>query len=314
MGCRSSRRVQPPEPTTSTWLGRSRLSGAVSTPTSQSVESGARIVHSCGFDSIPSDFTVYALRRRPVTDGAGEFADTAFVLRALLEGLRRGFGDTMFDLMRPSSSIPKRARCSTTPTASALTALPSPIWALSRTSVAAWRGHRPRAGGVVDQRVRHGAVQHPLCAAVQRPDEWAYGRSFRYTETRIMGSSPGRPRGGAMFNAASPPLPLRRPLLADVPNRLLDEPDDARGGTGNDMGRAGITGSRRTRPRLRARYGRRSRTPPTPATPPPQCWPAKARSLWHSTETSLPDRHGVLTPASAMGDVLLDRLPPPASP
>src|SRR6476646_1813455 len=30
----------------------------------QAIDTGARIVHSCGFDSIPSDFTGYALYRR----------------------------------------------------------------------------------------------------------------------------------------------------------------------------------------------------------------------------------------------------------
>ena len=38
------------------------------------IDNGARIVHSCGFDSIPSDLTVYALHRRAVDDGAGELA------------------------------------------------------------------------------------------------------------------------------------------------------------------------------------------------------------------------------------------------
>ena len=35
----------------------------------QAVDTGARIVHSCGFDSIPSDLTVYALYRRAQEDG-----------------------------------------------------------------------------------------------------------------------------------------------------------------------------------------------------------------------------------------------------
>ena len=42
----------------------------------QAVDTGARIVHSCGFDSIPSDLTVYALHRRAAEDGAGELGDT----------------------------------------------------------------------------------------------------------------------------------------------------------------------------------------------------------------------------------------------
>jgi short subunit dehydrogenase-like uncharacterized protein len=40
----------------------------------QAVDTGARIVHSCGFDSIPSDLTVYALYRRAREDTAGELA------------------------------------------------------------------------------------------------------------------------------------------------------------------------------------------------------------------------------------------------
>ena len=38
----------------------------------QAVDTGARIVHSCGFDSIPSDLTVFALYRRAQQDDAGE--------------------------------------------------------------------------------------------------------------------------------------------------------------------------------------------------------------------------------------------------
>ena len=47
----------------------------------QAQDTGARIVHACGFDSIPSDLTVYALYRRAHEDGAGELGDTDFVLR-----------------------------------------------------------------------------------------------------------------------------------------------------------------------------------------------------------------------------------------
>ena len=38
----------------------------------QAADTGARIVHSCGFDSIPSDLSVYALYRAARDDGAGE--------------------------------------------------------------------------------------------------------------------------------------------------------------------------------------------------------------------------------------------------
>ncbi len=37
----------------------------------QAIDTGARIVHACGFDSIPSDLSVYALYRRASDDDAG---------------------------------------------------------------------------------------------------------------------------------------------------------------------------------------------------------------------------------------------------
>jgi short subunit dehydrogenase-like uncharacterized protein len=47
----------------------------------EAADNGARIVHSCGFDSVPSDLTVYALYKRALADGAGELGETNFVLR-----------------------------------------------------------------------------------------------------------------------------------------------------------------------------------------------------------------------------------------
>lgn len=44
---------------------------------------GARIVHSCGFDSIPSDIGVYALYEKVNADGAGELTDTTLVLTSM---------------------------------------------------------------------------------------------------------------------------------------------------------------------------------------------------------------------------------------
>src|SRR5258708_17927238 len=41
--------------------------------------SGARIVHCCGFDSIPSDLGVLSLHEAARADGAGELADTTLV-------------------------------------------------------------------------------------------------------------------------------------------------------------------------------------------------------------------------------------------
>ena len=56
----------------------------------QAVDTGARIVHSCGFDSIPSDLTVYTLFRQARDDGSGELLDTNLVVRSMSGGVSGG--------------------------------------------------------------------------------------------------------------------------------------------------------------------------------------------------------------------------------
>src|SRR4051812_36887962 len=52
--------------------------------------SGARIVHGCGFDSIPSDIGVWLLHRAAVEAGAGDLEETTLVLRAVRGGVSGG--------------------------------------------------------------------------------------------------------------------------------------------------------------------------------------------------------------------------------
>ena len=65
-------------------------------------------MHSCGFDAIPSDLTVYALHRKSVADGAGELGATTYVLRSAgyAGGFSRGTVGTMVELMRAGSGDP----------------------------------------------------------------------------------------------------------------------------------------------------------------------------------------------------------------
>src|SRR4051794_36021134 len=51
---------------------------------------GARIVHSCGFDSIPSDMGVYAIHERVQADGAGELEETTLMVTAVKGGASGG--------------------------------------------------------------------------------------------------------------------------------------------------------------------------------------------------------------------------------
>ena len=70
----------------------------------QALDTGARIVHSCGFDSVPSDLTVFALYRRAQEDGAGQLTDTNLVVRAMSGGVSGGTIASMMDFMNAVSS------------------------------------------------------------------------------------------------------------------------------------------------------------------------------------------------------------------
>ena len=255
----------------------------------QAVESGARIVHSCGFDSIPSDLTVYALHRRVVEDGAGELADTTFVLRAAnyAMGFSRGTVDTMFDLMRAGSGDPETRQLlddpySLSPDRPAEPDLgPQPDVSLCRGEELA-----PELTGLWTSGYLM-ALYNTRC--VRRTNAllgWVYGRRFRYRETASMGSSPFAPALAAMTNATItgasrlggaylrmfPPSLLegliprpdrRRRAARSLPSRNLREDDQWCAVRGVDGPAAAI-----------------------PATPPRRCCSARARSRWRATGTS----------------------------
>ena len=71
---------------------------------------GARIVHSCGFDAIPSDLGVYALHRRASADGAGPLTDTTFVAREAATSMSGGTLASAVALFREASRNPELRR------------------------------------------------------------------------------------------------------------------------------------------------------------------------------------------------------------
>jgi short subunit dehydrogenase-like uncharacterized protein len=167
----------------------------------QAVDNGARIVHSCGFDSIPSDLNVYALHSRILDDDAGELGETTFVLRAYSGGFSGGTVATMVELMQIGWGDPKMRRT-----------LDDPY------SLSPDRSAEPELGPQPDLPLRRGADIAPelkglwMCGylmalyntrCVRRSNallNWAYGRRLRYTETLSMGSSFAAPVFAAMGN------------------------------------------------------------------------------------------------------------------
>ena len=92
----------------------------------QAVDTGARIVHSCGFDSIPSDLTVYALRRKAAEDGTGELTDTTLVVRRLPGAYPAAPSPRCSRSCATPPATPRCAACSPTPICSRPTGEPNP--------------------------------------------------------------------------------------------------------------------------------------------------------------------------------------------
>src|SRR4051794_15190563 len=165
----------------------------------QAVDTGARIVHSCGFDSIPSDLTVFALYRRIEQDGTGQLGDTNLVVRSFAGGVSGGTVASMLELMRAASTDPEARRLMNDP----YTLTPD-------------RGAEPELGAQPDIRWRRGRDIAPeldgywtgafvMAAAntriVRRSNallDYAYGRKFDYAEQMSMGRSFAAPVVAAM--------------------------------------------------------------------------------------------------------------------
>lgn len=275
------------------------------------VGTGARIVHSCGFDSIPSDMTVYALHRRVADDDAGELANTTLVLRDYSGGYAGGSAATMVELMKIAAEDPAMRQV-----------LEDPF------SLSPDRSAEPDPGPQPDLPLWPGAEIAPELAGlftggyvmafyntrcVRRSNTllgWAYGRRFRYVETMSTGSLPTAPIVAAMVNAlVGGSAKYGGYYLRMLPPGLvarLTPPS----GTGHDEGAGGhYRVQTYTTTSVGARYVATMAQDADPG------YSATAVLLGESAlalaldRDRLPARSGVLTPATAMGDLLMERLP-----
>jgi short subunit dehydrogenase-like uncharacterized protein len=263
-------------------------------------ESGARIVHTCGFDSIPSDLGVFLLR-----EAAGELTDTTLVVRKLKGGVS---GGTVASLKGMVDDV-KRDR--------SLAKVLADPYALSPD-----RDAEPELGDQADLRGAERSDEldtwfGPFVMAgvntrvVRRSNalgEWAYGRSFRYREVMDFGSGAlGRVKalgaGGGMA-ALTGGLALR-PTRA-VLDRLLPDPGE---GPKEKMVREGFFVIE-----IHAHTPSGERWVCHVEAQGDPGYGATAVMLGESAlclgldGDRLPVRAGVLTPATAMGHRLADRL------
>lgn len=269
------------------------------------VATGARIVHSCGFDSVPSDLGVLVAHQQAVADGAGELTDTTLTLVSA----RGGFsGGTVDSLRNQVDEVRADAR---------FAAIVADPYALSPDRAGEPQlGPQPDSDGVRRDRARGGWTGPFVMAAyntriVRRSNalqSWGYGRHFRYREVMAFGASPVAPvlAGAVALGLRGLDAGLGFGPTRAVLDRVLPAPGK---GPGERTRRTG-----HFRVEVRAATTSGAEYLVTVAAQGDPGYAATAVMLGQSAlclaldGAALPAAAGVLTPATAMGPALVDRL------
>jgi len=276
-------------------------------------ETGAAIVHACGFDSIPSDLGVLLTARRAAADGQGTLAETTLLVRSLKGGISGGTVDSMRQQAIALRSDPATRRVVSDP------------YGLSprRSEEPSSNGHRK--GGVlgrlrrlvpVDRDPGTGRWTGPFVMASFNTrivrlsntlSDWSYGRELRYREVTDFGSGPMSPvmaggmavgLGGAVAGMYFTPTRALLDRFLPAPGEGPSPETQAAGRFRMDIHATTTTGAR-YRTRVGADYD--------PGYGGTAVMLGQA-VLALAQDDSVPQRVGVCTPASALGEVLVERL------
>jgi len=279
----------------------------------QAADTGARIVHSCGFDSVPSDLTVYALYEAVREDGAGELAGTDLVVRSFSGGFSGGTIASMMEVLDKASSDPDARRQVADPYTLSSDRSAEPE--LGPQPDLPWRRGRqiaPELGGLWTA----GFVMAPYNTRIVRRSnalmDWAYGRQFRYTESMSLGSSPLAPVASAAISGltnATFGLGSRyfRVLPRGLIERIVPKPGTGPSAAARERGYYRI--ETYTTTTTGARYVARMEQRGDPGYKATSVLLGECGLALAFDRDELSNLHGVLTPAAAMGDALLARFP-----
>jgi short subunit dehydrogenase-like uncharacterized protein len=267
--------------------------------------SGARIVHSCGFDSVPSDIGVLLLAEKAHADGEGTLESTTLVVRSMRGGVSGGTIDSGRAMAQAIAADRSLAKVMIDPyslspdRAAEPDAGPAPDAVRIRrdASVGAWVG--PFVMAAYNTRVVR------LSNALQ---DWSYGRTFRYREAMAYGDDALAPLRAVGVSAG---VAVGIAALAFGPTRaVLDRflPAPGEGPDEETRTNGGFDIEIRTRTTSGAAYRCVVSAQGDPG------YAATSVMLGESTlalaldSAALPERTGVLTPASGIGVRLAERL------
>ena len=279
----------------------------------QAIDTGARIVHACGFDSVPSDMSVYALFRRVRQDNEGELLDTNYVLRDFSGGVSGGTIASMTEVMRAASSDPDTRKMLEDPYTLAQDRGAEPEFG-SQPDLA-WRRGRdiaPELAGVW----AGGFVMAPYNTRIVRRSnallDYAYGRRFRYAEYMGTGRSLTAPVVSALttaVTAGSAALGYR--LFRFLPRALVERiaPKPGTGPSEQVRENGYYRVETYTTTTTGARYVATMSQSGDPGYKATAAMLGECGLALALDRDKLPELYGVLTPAAAMGDALLLRYP-----
>jgi short subunit dehydrogenase-like uncharacterized protein len=277
----------------------------------QAVETGAKIVNSCGYDSIPSDLSVYQLYKRSVADNTGELEETTLIA-SLKGGVSGGTIDSGRAMMEAIAADPSKGSVMSHPY-----------------SLSPDQSMEPKVGRQTDQALQRASSIDPgldgwvgtfVMAAhntkiVRRTNGllgWVYGKNFRYREVMNAGKSPAAPlvaagmAGGIVATMAAGAVLSRVAVGRKLLDRIVPKP-----GTGpSEKARTSGWFTMKTYARTSsgAKYVATFSGTGDPGYQATAVMLGQAGLCLAFDGAQQPELAGILTPAAAMGDALTERL------
>jgi len=269
---------------------------------------GARIVNSCGFDSIPSDIGVFTTWQHAAHDGAGGLTDTTLVFRAGKGGFSGGTIDSLRNQVQRASEDRSVARLLVDPYALSPNREIEPPLSRDSPDADVRSATYDRGLGMWTAPFVMAAYNTRIVRRSNALLGWDYGRDFHYQEVVGFGGSALSPvlAFGTAVGLAGLITGMRFGPTRAVLDRVLPDPGE---GPSPEAREKGFFKLRIT---AHTDSGATYRTDVAASGDPG--YKATSMMLGESVlalaldTDRLPDRAGVLTPAVAMGDVLLDRL------
>lgn len=277
---------------------------SIDTAHDMAVASGARIVHSCGFDSIPSDLGVFLLAEHARANDLGTLGSTTMVVKALRGGISGGTIDSMRGMIDQGIADADQRRVLTdghalSPDRDAEPGTPDrdPVGIIHDPDLGGWLA--PFVMGMVNSRVvrRSNALS-----------DHALGRDLEYRELMLAGGLPFGPAKAAAIAAGPPALAagLAFPPTRALLDRVLPAPGDGPSEATRNAGffRIDIHTTTTTGARLVCEIA----VDGDPGYRATAVMLSESAMALAGDPGTLPDRSGVLTPSTGIGHELARRL------